>query len=71
MVLTMAVAPALHRTALVSPINHLIWSVGFHATYKTPMLIARATPTFSFRFIWSFQMTFHGKSANTKSIMPE
>lgn len=40
-------------------------------THKMPMLMARATPTFSLRFICSLQMTFHGRRARTKSMTAE
>ena len=39
--------------------------------YKTPMLIATKTPHFSFRFMVSFQMIFHGMKAKMMSMAPE
>jgi len=41
------------------------------STYKTPMLMAIITPTFSFRFMVKVQMIFHGKMARTMSMAPE
>lgn len=42
----------------------------FH-THKTPQLIATATPIFSFLFICSPQINFHGSNASAKSIAAE
>ena len=41
------------------------------STYKTPMLMAIITPTFSFRFMVKVQMIFQGKMAKTMSMAPE
>lgn len=38
---------------------------------KTPMLMAKATPNFSFGFIWSFQMSGQGRNASVRSMAPE
>jgi hypothetical protein len=38
---------------------------------KTPMLIATATPIFSFLFIWRPQRTVQGSRANAISQVPE
>lgn len=40
-------------------------------THKTPQLIATATPIFSFLFICSPQINFHGNNASAKSIAAE
>jgi hypothetical protein len=39
--------------------------------YKTPMLMATITPTFSLRFMVRIQMTFQGTTARTMSMAPE
>jgi len=40
-------------------------------THKTPMLMAMATPIFSFLRIWSPQISFHGIMASVTSMRPE
>ena len=40
-------------------------------THKIPQLMATATPIFSFLFICSPQISFHGRSARLKSIAAE
>lgn len=40
-------------------------------TYKTPMLMAISTPSFSFLFIVMLRMIFQGSSANMKSMAAE
>ncbi len=44
---------------------------GVVQAYKTPMLMATATPIFSFLLIWSFQINFHGRRASVMSMAAE
>ena len=45
--------------------------VCFGDTYKTPQLIAMATPIFSLTFICRPQMTVHGSMASAMSMAAE
>jgi len=49
----------------------LTWILGLSSTYKTPILIATATPNFSFFINVTPQKSFHGMRARHTSITPE
>jgi hypothetical protein len=74
--LTNAVHPALQSTTSVTKVlaPSYTFSQGIQsgfATHKTPMLIATATPIFSFLFICKFQTIDQGSKASRMSITPE
>lgn len=68
-VLTIAVIPALGDVSF-DPQFYLA-SILWEVAYRTPQLIASATPNFSLRCIWRPQMSFQGIIARAISIMAE
>ena len=66
-VLMMAVMPALERVSEYAA-HAKVW---LGNTYKTPQLMAMATPIFSFSFICRPQMTVHGSMASAMSMAAE
>jgi hypothetical protein len=59
--------------ALVQDAVRLIEDCGLgkRGTHNTPILIARATPSFSLVLIWRDMIIFQGRIARTKSMNPE